>query len=74
MRRFTTASLALTLAATGVLTAAAVVAQDEEPSGHVAEPTRPQASKGGGTKVALLIVGVLVLAAVGVATGWFLTQ
>jgi serine/threonine-protein kinase len=51
-----------------------IVAQDEEPPGHVAEPTRPQPSKGGGTKVALLIVGVLVLAAVGVATGWFLTQ
>ena len=30
--------------------------------------------KPGGSKVALIVVGVLVLAAIGVATGWFLTQ
>ncbi|HSN82716.1 MAG TPA: protein kinase [Polyangiales bacterium] len=37
-----------------------------------AEPGSP--AKGGGSKVALLVLGVLVLAAAGVATGWFLTQ
>jgi len=34
----------------------------------------PAEKKSGGSKVAFIIVGVLVLAAVGVATGWFLTQ
>jgi serine/threonine-protein kinase len=32
------------------------------------------AKKPGGSKVAFIIVGVLALAAIGVATGWFLTQ
>ncbi|KPK13485.1 MAG: hypothetical protein AMJ62_15090, partial [Myxococcales bacterium SG8_38] len=39
---------------------------------EAAEPSAP--AKGGGSKVALLVLGVLVLAAAGVATGWFLTQ
>ncbi len=42
-----------------------------------AEPPRaetPVEPGGGGSKVALLVLGVMVLAAVGVATGWFLTQ
>jgi serine/threonine protein kinase len=34
----------------------------------------PVEKKSGGSKVAFIIAGVLVLAAVGVATGWFLTQ
>jgi serine/threonine protein kinase len=34
----------------------------------------PAAKKLGGSKVAFIIVGVLVLAAISVATGWFLTQ
>jgi serine/threonine-protein kinase len=34
----------------------------------------PAEKKSGGSKVAFIIAGVLVLAAVGVATGWFLTQ
>jgi hypothetical protein len=34
----------------------------------------PVKKKSGGSKVAFIIAGVLVLAAVGVATGWFLTQ
>jgi hypothetical protein len=32
------------------------------------------AQKGGGSKVALIVVGVILLAAAGVAAGWFLTQ
>ncbi len=32
------------------------------------------AQKGGGSKVALIVIGVMVLAAAGVAAGWFLTQ
>jgi eukaryotic-like serine/threonine-protein kinase len=42
-----------------------------------AEATRsdePAEKKPGGSKVAFIIVGILVLAAIGVATGWFLTQ
>ncbi len=34
----------------------------------------PRETKTGGSKVALIVVGVLVLAAVSVAGGWFLTQ
>jgi len=34
----------------------------------------PAEKKPGGSKVAFIIVGVLALAAIGVATGWFLTQ
>jgi serine/threonine-protein kinase len=44
-----------------------------QPAG--AKPSgRPTEKKPGGSKVALIIVGVVVLAALGVATGWFLTQ
>ncbi|MGB5694622.1 MAG: serine/threonine-protein kinase [Polyangiales bacterium] len=35
---------------------------------------KPAGDLPGGSKVVLLVVGVLVLAAIGVATGWFLTQ
>ncbi|MBW2378367.1 MAG: hypothetical protein JRG70_02250, partial [Deltaproteobacteria bacterium] len=34
----------------------------------------PAEKKPGGSKVALIIVGVLVLAAAGVVVGWFLTR
>jgi serine/threonine protein kinase len=34
----------------------------------------PAEKKSGGSKVVFIVVGVLVLAALGVATGWFLTQ
>jgi len=34
----------------------------------------PAEKKRGGSKVGIIIFGVLVLAALGVATGWFLTQ
>jgi hypothetical protein len=45
-------------------------AQPAEPT--MREPKEP--AKGGGSKVALLILGILVLGAAGVAAGWFLTQ
>jgi hypothetical protein len=35
---------------------------------------KPIEKKPGGSKVAFIIVGVVVLAAIGVAAGWFLTQ
>jgi hypothetical protein len=44
----------------------------EPPKPRPAEVEEP--SKGGGSKMALLVLGILALAAVGVATGWFLTQ
>lgn len=51
-----------------------IIEKEDEPPVHEAEPTPKEQGKGGGSKVALLIVGIVVLAAVGVATGWFLTQ
>jgi len=48
-----------------------------EAGSQPAEPTQsptPAEKKPGGSKVAVIIVGVLMLAAAGVATGWFLTQ
>ena len=36
--------------------------------------TAAAAKKPGGSKVAFIIVGVLALAAIGVASGWLLTQ
>lgn len=52
------------------------IAVDEESSkpAQAREQASNEPSKSGGSKVALLILGVLVLAAAGVATGWFLTQ
>ena len=53
---------------------------DSQPAGPEiasAEPepsTKPGEAPAGGSKVALIVLGVLVLAAIGVATGWFLTQ
>jgi eukaryotic-like serine/threonine-protein kinase len=35
---------------------------------------KPEPMKAGGSKVAFILVGILFLAAIGVATGWFLTQ
>jgi hypothetical protein len=34
----------------------------------------PAEKNGGGSKVVFVVLGVVALAAVGVATGWFLTQ
>jgi serine/threonine protein kinase len=45
-----------------------------QPAEEAPQQGAPADGKGGGSKVAFIIVGVLVLAAVGVATGWFLTQ
>ncbi len=39
-----------------------------------ASASREPGSKRGGSKVALIVLGVMVLAAVGVAAGWFFTQ
>jgi serine/threonine protein kinase len=44
-----------------------------DPVSQLAEVAQPE-KKPGGSKVAFIIVGVLVLAAVGVAAGWFVTQ
>jgi hypothetical protein len=41
---------------------------------EVKESGTPAEKKRGGSKVGIIIFGVLVLAALGVATGWFLTQ
>jgi serine/threonine protein kinase len=51
-----------------------IVAEEGAEPAQPAEPEAKETSKGGGSKVALLILGIFVLAAVGVATGWFLTQ
>jgi len=51
------------------------IAVDAESQPVGAAPgTAPTEKKPGGSKVALILVGVLVLAAAGVAAGWFLTQ
>lgn len=52
------------------------IAADDQPESSVeAAVAPPQAtSKSGGSKVALIIIGVMVLAAAGVAAGWFFTQ
>lgn len=46
----------------------------EDSSTAVAPPSNEAARKSGGTKVALILLGVMVLAAAGVAAGWFFTQ
>jgi hypothetical protein len=56
---------------------AAPVSIAVDPGSQPAEATQnhaPTEKSPGGSKVAFIIVGVLALAAVGVATGWFLTQ
>ncbi len=48
-----------------------------DPGSQPAKATQvdaPAEKSGGGSKVAFIILGVVALAAVGVATGWFLTQ
>jgi serine/threonine protein kinase len=51
------------------------VATDPGSQPVAAVPTRvPDKENRGGSKVAFIIIGVLVLAAAGVAAGWFLTQ
>jgi hypothetical protein len=49
----------------------------EDRSASSAKPATapsPATPKSGGSKIALIIVGVMVLAAAGVAAGWFFTQ
>ncbi len=56
---------------------AAPVSIAVDPGSQPAEATQnhaPTEKSPGGSRVAFIIVGVLALAAVGVATGWFLTQ
>jgi hypothetical protein len=61
--------------ATPVSIAAKAKSQPAESRSAEAKPSaEPGEKKPGGSKVALIIVGVLALAALGVATGWFLTQ
>ena len=51
------------------------IVADPESQPAVPKPIeKPEPMKPGGSKVAVLVVGILVLAAIGVATGWFLTQ
>lgn len=51
------------------------IVADPESQPAVPKPIeKPEPMKPGGSKVAVLFVGILVLAAIGVATGWFLTQ
>jgi serine/threonine-protein kinase len=51
------------------------IASPEGKKPLLATPEQPvEQKKAGGSKVALIVLGVLALAAAGVATGWFLTQ
>jgi len=50
----------------------AVEAEDRSAVAAPAEVETPR--KGGGSKIALIVIGVMVLAAAGVAAGWFFTQ
>ena len=58
-------------------TPVSIAAHDGSQAGPGPTTSTPEATPskaGGGSKVALILVGVLVLAAAGVAAGWFLTQ
>jgi hypothetical protein len=45
-----------------------------DPGSKPAEAIQTSKKKPGGSKVAFIIIGIVALAAVGVATGWFLSQ
>jgi serine/threonine-protein kinase len=55
-------------------TPVSIVAEAESPRTIGTPSDEPKPVKPGGSKAALIFVGILVLAAIGVATGWFLTQ
>jgi hypothetical protein len=55
-------------------TPVSIVAKAESPPAIQTLSDEPKPVKPGGSKAALIFVGILVLAAIGVATGWFLTQ
>jgi serine/threonine-protein kinase len=55
-------------------TPVSVAADPRSQPSEAKQSSVPAQKKLGGSKVAFIIVGVLALAAVGVATGWFLTQ
>jgi serine/threonine protein kinase len=54
-------------------TPVSIAAKPEASQPETAAPSQ-DAQKGGGSKVALIVIGVIVLAAAGVAAGWFFTQ
>ena len=54
-------------------TPVSIAAKPEASQPATAAPSQ-DAQKGGGSKVALIVIGVIVLAAAGVAAGWFFTQ
>ena len=55
-------------------TPVSIVEKKESAPAEVEAPAAAEPKKGGGPKVALIAVGVVVLAAIGVAAGWFFTQ
>ena len=55
-------------------TPVSIAATAESQPAEVEQRAAPAEKKPAGSKVGIIIFGVLVLAAVGVATGWFLTQ
>ena len=57
----------------GAIPVSVAAAQSSQPTEAAPEAT-PEEPKRGGSKVGFIVVGVLLLAAVGIATGWFLTQ
>jgi serine/threonine-protein kinase len=52
----------------------AIASEGEDTPSAQVSASSPGAAPKGGSKVALIVVGVMVLAAAGVAAGWFLTQ